>query len=418
MKINSLRLSVILLASLLTSPVYADWKETLGNIWGSTEGIRESTAEKTKDYYHSLTDADVNHISAESANQEGKAHFKEVWTDVLDNLDDALVINSKIDEAPDSRWFGDDKKSLGEDQVDVFSEVEALLANPGISTSRRHIEKLKKRIQGERKRIATLKEKKVVASADEKDKLDNKIQKSLNKIATYNGNINLEKNNLKVRFQQVGLLLSDDQVDVLLSRVDSDDIIKMAVVYDVLSDITSQLMELTQEFNEDINQARKYYGMHVVLLKFVMNMQQSYITKLDDEYLPKINDIRKDTARLSQESKSLLKAERKTASRGLLQKNLRAQALTLKVANIYAQQLNQQKIKVEKALQLIKGDYRVAKNTYDTVKLSADLIRLMRTNQASFNALMDIQIPEIVPFENIEMQKKFEELSSLLRTAE
>ena len=296
----------------------------------------------------------------------------------------------------------------------MFSEVEALLANPGISTSRRHIEKLKDRIQSERKRIATLKEKKVVASADEKDKLDKKIQKSLDKVATYKGNIDLEKDNLKIRFQQVGLLLSDDQVDVLLSRVDSDDIIKMAVVYDVLSDITSQLMELTQEFNEDINQARKYYGMHVVLLKFVMNMQQSYIQKLDDEYLPKINAIRKDTARLSQESKSLLESQKKAASRGLLQKNLRAQALTLKVANIYAQQLNKQKTKVQKALQLIKGDYRVAKNTYDTVKLSADLIRLMRTNQASFNALMDIQIPEIVPFENIEMQKKFEELSLLL----
>ncbi len=414
MKTNHLISLLTLLASLLTLPVYADWKETLGNAWGSTEGIRETTTEITKDYYHSLTDADTDQISAELAKQEGKKHFKEVWTDVLDNLDDALVINTKIDEAPDSRWFGDDKKSLGEDQVDVFSEVESLLANPGISTSRRHIDKLKSRIQSERKRIASMKEKKVVASADEKDKLDKKIQKSLNKIATYNGNIDLEKDNLKIRFQQVGLLLSDDQVDVLLSRVDSDDIIKMAVVYDVLSDITSQLMELTQEFNEDINQARKYYGMHVVLLKFVMNMQQSYIKKLDDEYLPKINAIRKDTGRLSQESKNLLTSEKKTASRGLLQKNLRAQALTLKVANIYAQQLNKQKTKVQKALQLIKGDYRVAKNTYDTVKLSADLIRLMRTNQASFNALMDIQIPEIVPFENIEMQKKFEELSLLL----
>ena len=85
---------LILLISVLTFPVYADWKETLGNVWGSTEGIRETTTEKTKDYYYSLTDADIDQISAESANQEGKEHFKEVWTDVLDNLDDALVINS------------------------------------------------------------------------------------------------------------------------------------------------------------------------------------------------------------------------------------------------------------------------------------------------------------------------------------
>ena len=70
---------------------------------------------------------------------------------------------------------------------------------------------------------------------------------------------------------------------------------------------------------------------------------------------------------------------------------------------------------MQEALTLAKRDYRVAKNTFDTVKLSAELIRLMKSNQASFNALMNIQIPEIVPFKNIEMQKKFEELSLLLK---
>lgn len=417
---------ILLSLTLLISPAYADWKDMLGNVWGSTEDIRDKTAEKTKeysesafqkskDYYQSFSNSEAKLISKESADQESTQHLKKVWSNVLENLDDALVLNTEIDEAPASRWFGADKESLGEDQVDVFTEIEELLANPGITANRKHIDQLKKRINKERQKIAVLKEKKVVASSSEKAKLDRKIQKSVDKIATYNHNIDLEKDNLKVRLQEMGLLLNNDQVDVLLSRVDSDDIIKMSVVYDVLSDITSQLMELTQEFNEDINQARKYYGMHVVLLKFVMNMQQSYIKKLDEEYLPKINDIRKDTAQLTQESKKLLQSESKPIRRNLLSKNLQAQALTLKVANIYAKQLSKQKAKVHEALELVKDDYRVAKNTYDTVKLSSDLIRLMRTNQASFNALMNIQIPDIVPFENIEMQKKFEELSILLK---
>ena len=404
MKIYSLFLS-LMLASI---PVHADWKDTVGNIWGTTE-------EKTKDYYNALMDKDTQQISKEMADKENTQHLKKVWTGVLDNLDDALELNNEIDEAPESRWFGADKESLGEDQVDVFSEIEELLASPGVTASRKQIDRLRKRIQSERKRIADLKEKKMVASGSDENKLDRKIQKSVNKIDTYNQNIDLEKNNLRVRLQELGLLLDDDQIDVLLSRVDSNDIIKMSVIYDVLTDITNQLMELTQEFNEDINQAKKYYGMHVVLLKFVMNMQQSYIKTMDEEYLPKINSIRKNTTQLSQESKRLLEIEKKRDSRILLQKNLQAQALTLKVANIYAHQLSQQKTKVQQAFNIVKGDYRVAKNTYDTVKLSSDLIRLMKNNQASFNALMDIQIPEIVPFENLEMQKKFEELSILLK---
>ncbi len=387
---------------------HADWKETLGNMWGSTE-------EKTKDYYNAITDKSVLPVSPEMVNKESSKHLKKVWTDVLENLDEALELNAEIDDAPESRWFGADKQSLAEDQVDIFRDIEELLGNPGITASRKHIDTLKDRIQTERHRIAGWKEKKVVASGDEKETLDHKIQKSLNKITDYNHNIDLEKNNLQIRLQQMGLLLSNEQVGVLLSRVDSDDIIKMSAIYGVLNDITSQLMELTQEFDEDINQARKYYGMHVILLKFVMNLQQTYINKLDKEYLPKINRIRTDTARLTEESKRLLQAERKPSRRDLLSRNLQSQALTLKVANIYAQQLGQQKSKVLQALELVKSDYRVAKNTYDTVKISADLIQLMKSNQASFTALMNIQIPDIVPFKNIEMQKKFEELSLLLK---
>jgi len=119
--------------------------------------------------------------------------------------------------------------------------------------------------------------------------------------------------------------------------------------------------------------------------------------------------------RINQESRQLLHSENNQAQRSVLQNNLQAQQLTLKVAKLYAQQLGNQKAKVVEALNRAKSDYRVAKNTFDTVKLSAELIRLMKTNEASFNALMNIQIPEIVPFQNIEMQKKFEELSGLLK---
>lgn len=428
--------SFILLAIATALPVHADWKESLNDAWKSTGDLTEKTIDKTrqysdkalegsKDLYDSLSDSirpitksESQIITIQRVDEEKGEHLKDVWTDVLDSLDDALKLNTKIDDAPASNWFGDDKESLAEDQIEVFAEIEALLSSPAISANREHIDKLKSRIGEERKRIATLKEKRVFASPDEKDKLDEKIQKSLDKISVYSSNIDHEKNNLKVRLQELGLLLSHDQIDVLLSRVDSDDIIKMSVVFDVLADITRQLMELTQEFNEDINQARKYYGMHVVLLKFVINMQQSYVNKLDNEYLPKIQSIRKDTERISQESKSLLRSERKPAQVKLLEKNLKAQELTLKVSNLYSQQLVKQKSKVVEALEQVKSDYRVAKNTFDTVKLSAELIRLMKTNQASFNALMNIQIPEIIPFKNLEMQKKFEELSILLKNVE
>lgn len=426
--------SFILLINILIQPIFvtaqADWKDNLNETWKNTKDLSENAVDKSKEFsdravqgskniYNTLS-GDISLIPIEGVTdtiiiEENTQHLKNIWPNVLENLDDALNLNTKIDKAPASRWFGADKKSLAKDQFEVFSEIEQLLDSPAISRNRKNINHLRDEISSERQDIAKLKEKRIIASSDEKEKLDKKIQKSLNKINAYSNNIDQEKNNLKARLQKMGLLLSNDQIDVLLSRVDSDDIIRMSVVYDVLADITKQLMELTQEFNEDINQARKYYGMHVMLLKFVINMQQSYIIKLEKEYLPKIEHIKNETRQVNQESKALLRTENNSAQRKVLRNNLKAQQLTLKVSKLYAQQLQKQKRKVQEALNQATKDYLVAKNTFDTVKLSAELIRLMKSNQASFNALMNIQIPEIVPFKNIEMQKKFEELSLLLK---
>ena len=77
--------------------------------------------------------------------------------------------------------------------------------------------------------------------------------------------------------------------------------------------------------------------------------------------------------------------------------------------------MEEQKAKVRKAQQVIKKDLQLAQNTYDTVELSADLLSVLKTSQASFDVLMNLQVPEIVPFENLQMKNKFQELSETLR---
>jgi hypothetical protein len=425
------KLAVLLFTLTLPSTQisHADWQDSLNNAWQSTKEVgttayekskeyTNSALNKSKDYYNNLTITDTTDaatITPELIQQQKKEHIRLIWKDILSNLDQALDINTQIDKAPESRFFGADKKSLADDQVDVFEVIEALLSNPEISKNRQNIKALKEKIADRKDSISHYMEKRIVADNDERAKYDKKIEKLNRDINDLSQRINNQKDILKKRFNASGLLLSDAQVDVLLSRVDADDIIKMSLVYDVLKDITAQLMRLTKETHENIDQARKYYGMHVVLLKLVINMQDAYVRKLDEDYLPKIEMISMETRRINEESTRLLASETQRSRKALLHKNLKAQQLTLKVAKLYAQQLKQQKEKVQKARSLIMNDYKVAKNTYDTVKISADLIQLMKTNRASFNALMNIQIPEIVPFENLAMQRKFEELSSMIK---
>jgi hypothetical protein len=411
-----------------TQSSYADWQDALDNAWQNTKEVSESAYEKSKEYTNDALDKSKNYydglsvdtepsdqVTPDSIQQQKKQHIQVIWKDVLNSLDQALDINTQIDTAPVSRFFGADKKSLTEDQIDVFEIIEALLSDPAIAKNRENIERLKDNIKDKKNTIAGYMEKRVVADNDDRIEYDQKIKKIKEGIEVLAQRINHQKDNLKKRFNASGLLLSDRQVDVLLSRVDADDIITMSLVYDVLKDITVQLMGLTKESHENIDQARRYYGMHVVLLKLVLHMQDNYIKKLEEDYLPKIELIRMETRRINEESTHLLATEMQRNRKVLLHKNLKAQQLTLKVAKLYAQQLRQQKEKVEKAQKLILNDYKVAKNTYDTVKINADLIQLMKTNRTSFNALMNIQLPEIMPFENLAMQRKFEELSSMIK---
>ncbi len=404
---------------LLTVPsVQAEWSERVQSSWDSTKEKSEAIYERSKAYIEdSLSLSDTLHTvpSKEALERDNTAYFSQVWPDVIEHLDEALVLNTKIDNAPESRFFGSDKDSLGEEQEDVFAQLESLLESPSITRSRKAIDRLNEKINNEKVAIAQAKEQRVVAIGKEREKYNASIKAHESTIRQLQEQISKQKSVLKHHFNLSGLLLSDEQLDVLLARVDADDTIKMALIYDVLSDITSQLMALAQESGESIEQARRYYGMYVVLLKFAIKVQSTYINKLDEEYLPKIEHISQEAHVLQKESKQLLRSSQKASSREIVKKNLEAQQLTLRVLSLYKRQLQKQKKQIVKARALLFADYNVAKNTYDTVKISADLIHLMQSDQTSFSTLMDIQVPPIIPFENLDMQRKFEEISLRLK---
>ena len=67
--------------------------------------------------------------------------------------------------------------------------------------------------------------------------------------------------------------------------------------------------------------------------------------------------------------------------------------------------------------QPIYGSIAVARNTYETVKLSGELVSLMRDSQQLLNALFNRQVPALRTFENLEMKREFEKLTAQLRDA-
>ena len=67
------------------------------------------------------------------------------------------------------------------------------------------------------------------------------------------------------------------------------------------------------------------------------------------------------------------------------------------------------------AQKISKSNLTLSKNTYATVLLSADLFDLITESQSMFEEVSKIQVPNLVPFENFQMEQKYRELTEKLR---
>ena len=66
---------------------------------------------------------------------------------------------------------------------------------------------------------------------------------------------------------------------------------------------------------------------------------------------------------------------------------------------------------LENALDRTEEQIMVAYSTYDTAANSANLVNLISETQETFDRIMNMQVPDIIPFENTELELKFQEIS-------
>jgi hypothetical protein len=206
-----------------------------------------------------------------------------------------------------------------------------------------------------------------------------------------------------------------EQVDVLLTRIDGNDIIQMSLAMDTLKYVTAQILQLMKESNEELKQAKKYYGMHQVLLELVVYIQQKYIDKSNDIYLPKIEKLITDTANMIEETKVLKAKDEDPRRVSVYKHNIEALLWTLKVAKQYRLDLIHSRDRIVDAQKVAKANLRVSKNTYAAVSLSAELYDIVSESQEMYIRVSKIQVPDIVPFKNIQIKKKYRELTEKLQ---
>lgn len=345
------------------------------------------------------------------------AHFNNLWSDVFDDLQELLALEDKYVRVPQSSYLGDDKKSVREDIDKAIANIYQTLIEDDILSYKKKINELNEKIATLIKDKKYYIEQKITAPLKSiiettKSGYDEKIKDTNEEIIAHKKSIEDIKNGLQKSFATDGIILSADEINIMLSKVYGDDIIQMSVVIGLLNQITEQLMTLMKESNEELSYAKKYYGLFMVTLQVVVYTQQQYIDKVAHNFIPKIKNIIISSKSKVDKTTLLYQEEQDKNRKKIYKQNIQTQKFTIEVARLYLKELVELQSKLIQGQNITKENLKLAKNTYETVSLSANLSNIMSDNKNIFNAVMKIQMPELIPFENKDIQNKYIELTN------
>ena len=344
--------------------------------------------------------------------------FARLWDEILPPLDRVLVLTERHEALPERAWFGQDQDSNQRAIDELLDEAAAILAISPSQKYRERIRELNAAVREARAEIAEYRKQRISAPRDSLWQrtvagYDAAIEEREARIRAYGGQLDELHQRFSAELQSIGLEISREELEFLLSTVVGDDLIQMGVAFHNVKAITAQLERLTQESGEDLTAARRYYGMYTVLLRVLERMHGQLIREVDQRYIPEIDVISSKTRDLLTQTRALQRQAR--GPREILQANVEAQEFTLRAARDYRNYLLEQREHMARARKRLVQDVVVATNTYETVKASGELVDLMQSSQSLLDNLRSLEVPPLRTFENLEMKREFDRLTLRLQ---
>jgi len=301
-------------------------------------------------------------------------------------------------------------------QIDnILEDIEKILFDGEIVNYSKKIRQLKARIIELEDEKANLNEKKFgVDNEEEAQTIINQISDIDALITKFKNYIDELEDDLQVKMKNLDINLSKAQIQVMTSRVDGDDLAKSIAIFDITKQISNTLGELMKENSFSTNSTTKYYGVYLILTEILGFAQREYILKIDDEYLTKLDLIKEDVYESINYSNKQKKEASMQSSKDIFTNNIDADKFTIKVIDDYKDLLMNQKVQLKDVLLITEEKITVAYSSYNSSMNSAAVMSIINDTQSTFDQIMELQIPDIIPFENTALEVEFKKLSEKL----
>jgi hypothetical protein len=426
MKLGRIILSLVLIKSGLffALPINAEEnRNTLDSLWGSVKSESKNLLNKSLD------------ITSDFANELGKvidgeiANLKELQVeptqiDVRDKIDtvriyvdDISILKKQEVEASSFTLISKSKKDFRIEIDEVLKDIEPVLFDGEVVN-------YASKIRNARQQISQLKNKKVELNEDlvfapeqgsllksSKNDIREEIKRVDFLISKSETLIDDLEFDLKKKMSELGIDLTREQIRVMTTRVDGDELARSFAIFDVTRQISNTLGQLMKENSFSAQTTVKYYGTYVILSEILGYSQREYIYKIKTLYLPAIAKIEDDIEASIDFAKKSHGDATSDSNKEILRSNIRSNQFSLEVVQSYRTILKSQIKSLENALDRTEEQIMVAYSTYDTAANSANLVNLISETQETFDRIMNMQVPDIIPFENTELELKFQEIS-------
>lgn len=370
----------------------------------------------------SSTAAQVDESKSANRDQRDTSAYFEQVHGALENALDVFQDQEQRPKGDDLAFYDflSKTKESQQKKVDRYLEVAAeALGISKINERRDRIMQLRKKIGSSRENVATYRRKRISAPEKtynplvvSKSGYDSKITSETENISEFENAIGAEKQRLVDDMKKIGMTIKPADVDVLLDSITGDEFVRISIIFNNAKDFASELERLTNESGEDLDTAKKYYGVYLMLLKSIDRMQTEFIRTVDDEYYPKLDQY---AEKARENMKQAEDAIDQGGNREILENNVYNNQLTFEAAQYYKKSLSRQKYEMMKANESCKKNILTAVNTYRTAALSKELSSLIATSRRAFDSITKLSVPDLRPFENAKLKDEFSRLTKEIR---
>ncbi len=388
---------LVLAILLIQTPLSAEWWQDLEHLYKNTFGEKN--------------------ISYECSFKNREDDLQNRWKGFVDLSDKAIGKINKLETVNlEKSWvpFVDTKERLNGDINKILNDL--LIALSGDTRVIECLDKMRdinRKIISERDALTKIQERTLSSELSESDRNESTMRFA--KIESLNKRVEEIRSSIIVELKNIGLNMEDSDLEKLLMRIDSEDIVQVMLVFDISKKITSKLEDLIKNDSDNIKLAKRYYGMNLVLSKIALHVQDRYKTSLTIKYIPKLEGMVQNLNNLLIETETFLKESKTQYEREIYTNNIKAQKLSIETANLYLKNLEQQLKQVDSGREQALNNLKLTSNSYKTLQAGVGLLDVIKETQNSFSSIMKIQLPEIIPFKNDQMKLEFHKITEELR---